>query len=76
MTGPLRQELAHYLALRRALGYRMARSEKLLGQFLDHLEHLGESVITVALALDWARLPANGTSNWWGYRLGRVIPSV
>ena len=38
MTGPLREELADYLALRRALGYRLARPEKLLGQFLDHLE--------------------------------------
>ena len=38
MTGPLRDQLADYLALRRALGYRLARPEKLLGQFLDHLE--------------------------------------
>ena len=72
MTGPLRDELADYLALRRALGYRLARPEKLLGQFLDHLERAGESRITVAVALDWARLPANGSSNWWAYRLSAV----
>ena len=60
MTGPLREELADYLALRRALGYRLARPEKLLGQFLDHLERAGEARITVAAALDWARLPAGG----------------
>lgn len=72
MTGPLRQELADYLALRRALGYRMARPEKLLNQFLDYLAHHGASRITVATALDWARLPANGTSNWWAYRLSAV----
>jgi len=72
MTGPLRQQLADYLALRRALGYRLARPEKLLGQFLDHLERLGASRVTVAVALDWARLPANGCSNWWAYRLSAV----
>jgi integrase len=72
VTGPLRAELADYLALRRALGYQLARPEKLLGQFLDHLERLGESRITVATALDWARMPARGDSNWWAYRLSAV----
>jgi integrase len=72
VTGLLREELADYLALRRALGYRLARPEKLLGQFLDHLERAGESRITVATALDWARLPAGGGPNWWAYRLCAV----
>jgi integrase len=72
VTGPLREELADYLALRRALGYRLARPEKLLGQFLDHLERAGEPKITVAVALDWARLPANCGSGWWAYRLSAV----
>jgi integrase len=72
VTGPLREGLADYLALRRALGYRLARPEKLLGQFLDHLERAGESRITVAVALDWARQPAAGGSNWWAYRLSAV----
>ncbi|MDT5183024.1 MAG: hypothetical protein QOI29_1182 [Mycobacterium sp.] len=72
MTETLRVELADYLALRRALGYRLARPEKLLGQFLDHLERTGEVKITVRAALDWARLPANGGPNWWAYRLSAV----
>ena len=72
MTGPLREGLADYLALRRALGYRLARPEKLLGQFLDHLERAGEARITVAAALDWARLPADSGSSWWAYRLSTV----
>ncbi len=72
MTGPLRTELGDYLALRRALGYQLARPEKLLGQFLDHLQRSGQSRITVEAALDWARLPAGGTSNWWAYRLSAV----
>lgn len=72
MTGPLRDQLADYLTLRRALGYRLERPEKLLNQFLEHLEHHSEEVITVAGALDWARQPASGASNWWAYRLGVV----
>jgi integrase len=72
VTGPLREGLADYLALRRALGYRLARPEKLLSQFLDHLEQAGEARITVAAVLDWARLPAASDSNWWAYRLSTV----
>lgn len=69
MTGSLRGQLADYLALRRALGYRLERPQKLLNQFLDHLEQHGQEVITVASALDWAQLPAGAASNWWAYRL-------
>jgi len=72
MTGPLRDQLADYLALRRALGYRLARPEKLLTQFLDHLQQVGESRITVTSALDWARTPTGVDSNWWAYRLSAV----
>jgi integrase len=73
MTGALQQELANYLALRRAMGYRMARPEKLLGQFLDFLQSRGQTCITVTAALDWARLPASArTTNWWAYRLSAV----
>lgn len=72
MTGELRAQVADYLAVRRALGYRLERPEKLLGQFLDHLDQQGESRVTVATALDWARLPVGGDSNWWAYRLSVV----
>ena len=72
MSGPLRQQLIDYLTLRRALGYRLARPEKLLGQFLDHLELTGQLHVTVVAALDWARLPDSGESNWWAYRLSVV----
>jgi integrase len=72
VTGRLRAHLVDYLALRRGLGYRLARPEKLLNQFLDYLERTGQSRITVAVALAWARLPAAGNSNWWAYRLAAV----
>ena len=69
---PLRQGLADYLTLRRSLGYKLDRPEKLLGQFIGYLESLGASTVTVSLALAWARLPLNGGSNWWSHRLSVV----
>ncbi|WP_445257811.1 tyrosine-type recombinase/integrase [Nocardioides aurantiacus] len=72
MTGPLRDALGDYLALRRALGYRLDRPEKLLNQFLTHLEAASQEVVTVAAALEWAQLPSSGALNWWGYRLSVV----
>ena len=73
MTGPLSKDLADYLALRRALGYRLVRPEKLLGQFLKHLQDAGVEHVTVDAALDWAQLPTAGQgSNWSAYRLSVV----
>jgi len=37
----LRQALADYLAVRRILGYRLVRAEKLLAQFLTFVEERG-----------------------------------
>ena len=45
---PLRQALAGYLAVRRALGYKLDRPEKLLGQFISYLEAAGATTITNA----------------------------
>jgi integrase len=72
VSGSLADHLAGYLALRRALGYRLVRAEKLLHQFLDYLDRTGDTTVTVTAALDWARLPARSDSNWWGYRLSVV----
>jgi site-specific recombinase XerD len=71
MTG-LREHLTDYLALRRSLGFKLARAAKLLDQFLAHLDNLGASVVTVEAALAWATQPANGDSDWRAYRLGVV----
>jgi len=65
----LRQALADYLAVRRALGYRLARAEKLLAQFLDFVEHRGEEHLTIETALAWAMAPAGANPNWMSRRL-------
>ena len=53
MTG-LRPALAGYLDLRRGLGFKLARDEKLLEQFIGWLEDRGTTTVTVADALAWA----------------------
>jgi integrase len=69
---PLREALADYLKLRRALGYKLERAEKLLGQYLDYLEGLGAETITVENALGWVMLPAVGSGHWWAFRMSVV----
>ena len=56
MTGPLRDGLADYLSVRRALGYQLMQPETLLNQFLDYLDLSHATTITVEHALSWARL--------------------
>ena len=60
----LRQALADYLAVRRALGYRLARAEKLLTQFLAFVEDRGEEHLTIETALAGATAPAGADPNW------------
>ncbi|MGH2869776.1 MAG: tyrosine-type recombinase/integrase [Solirubrobacteraceae bacterium] len=67
----LRESMAEYLAVRRALGYRLERTELLLRQFLDHLDATGVDQITVERAVAWATLPGRG-EHWHAMRLGAV----
>ncbi len=68
MTG-LRAALADYLALRRALGYKLAADERLLRQFLGFMKANDATVITTALALKWAALPSVASPGWLSQRL-------
>lgn len=69
---PLRQALADYLRVRRALGYKLERAGKLLPQFLDYLEQIGADTVTTDRALAWATLPTGGSARWWAFRLSIV----
>jgi len=70
---PLRQALAEDLAMRRALGYRLARAEKLLGQFVAYVEARGETHLRTETALAWATRPTGDQpSGWASQRLGLV----
>lgn len=68
----LEDHLAGYLSMRHALGYKLARAEKLLDLFLAWLEDRGEETITTELAVRWATLPPATDSNWHAQRLSVV----
>jgi integrase len=67
----LHDALNDYLAVRRALGYKLARTEKLLCQFLAYLHEQGQTRVTTEHALTWATL-ASGGDAWRAMRLGVV----
>ena len=54
---PLGDQLGDYLRIRRALGYKLARTEKLLVQFIAFVEERGERMITIDNTLAWVTLP-------------------
>src|SRR5258708_36260126 len=66
------QSLRDYLALRRALGFKLANAGRLLGQFVDHLNERGVGIPTIDDALTWANLPASASGNWRAIRLSIV----
>lgn len=69
---PLDQAVADYLAVRRAMGYKLERTEKLLGQFVDFLDGAGLHTVTVEAAVAWATLPVDVGTNWHAHRLSVV----
>lgn len=68
----LRQALGDYLAVRRILGYKLARTEKLLAQFLAYLEDRGDERLTTEAALAWATRPPGADRSWASTRLSIV----
>ena len=60
----LRNALDDYLALRRALGFKLANAGRLLGQFVDYVTEHGLGAPTIDHALAWANLPASTSGNW------------
>ncbi len=69
---PLRRALIDYLAVRRALGYKLARAEKLLGQFLTYVEDREEAHLRLATMVAWATQPVGAHRGWWAHRLSTV----
>lgn len=72
MSVALRVELDRYLTIRRAVGFKLARAELLLADYLRYLDAVDAPSITTDNAFAWASLPPNGASSWWGQRLSVV----
>ena len=67
----LHDQLGEYLRIRRALGYKLARAEKLLPQFIDYLDERDQRVVTIENTLGWVTLPG-GSGSWRAFRLSTV----
>ena len=65
----LRSAAETYLKIRRSLGFKMKREEKLLYQFISFLELHGFEYITSSAALNWAMQPKDCHPGNWRNRL-------
>ena len=69
---PLAEHAEQYLALRRAVGFKLVSEAQLLAEFVNFAEQAGQSTVTTQAALAWARLPAGGSPNYLSRRLRAV----
>jgi integrase len=67
----LRGAVSDYVTVRRALGFQMVHTDRLLHQFLVFAETVGADTVTTQLAVQWATLPP-GAQAWHAQRLGIV----
>lgn len=69
----LREHLERYLAMRRALGFRLDDVERQVGLFCTWLEARGQSdTFTIDDAVAWARINPQAHPSWWATRLSLV----
>jgi integrase/recombinase XerD len=61
-----------YLALRRALGFKLEKEGRLLPDFAAFAEAAGEGTVTVDLAVRWAAMPEGASPVWAAQRLSML----
>jgi integrase len=71
MSG-LSDRVSDYLAMRRAVGYKLDREGRMLADFVRFAERCGAGTVTTELAVSWARLPVDVSPVWAAKRLGVV----
>jgi integrase/recombinase XerD len=69
---PLRKAVRDYLAMRRSLGFKLAKHEVCLREFLLFLRQKRASYVSVNLALEWATRDLNHKPGEWASRLSIV----
>jgi integrase/recombinase XerD len=68
----LRAALEDYLAIRRALGFRLKLAGWALTRFVAYAEQVGAETVTTDLAVAWATQPVDASPVWWKFRLNAV----
>ncbi|MGH3469261.1 MAG: tyrosine-type recombinase/integrase, partial [Thermocrispum sp.] len=70
--GALRSALGDYLAVRRALGFKLSRDGLLLDQFVGYCERSGATRVSSELAIAWVTEPDKASPSWLAMRLSVV----
>lgn len=65
----LREAADRYLAVRRALGYKLKIEGRMLSQFVVFCDAHDLDHVTTAAAVRWATAPAGADASWWAARL-------
>jgi integrase/recombinase XerD len=68
----LARHIEEYLALRRALGFKLAKEGRLLPDFAAFTDAAGATTVTVDLAVRWAAQPQGTSPVWAAQRLSMV----
>ena len=68
----LRKALEEYLAVRRAMGFKLLSSGRSLHRFVEFAEKERASYITTKMALEWATQPKDAQPAYWANRLCMV----
>ncbi len=68
----LGEAVADYLALRRAVGFRLVQAERMLNDFVVFAVAENAPHLTAELALRWATRPAGAEAGWWHMRLSVI----
>ncbi len=58
----LREDLTEYLAMRRALGFKLIKAGKSLSQFVSYFEERNAEFITTSMAVEWAQSASSAHS--------------
>lgn len=68
----LREAINDYLAMRRALGFKLRLCGNALLDFVSFMEERGSEYVTIKLAMEWAQQRASSKLSTWAKRLGFV----
>jgi len=68
----LHRHAKEYLAMRRALGFKLRGHDRLIESFIDYLDQSGSGRLTAEAALSWATLPVYVQPIRWAQRLCAV----
>jgi integrase/recombinase XerD len=60
----LANKVEEYLAIRRAMGFKLERHGRILADLAAHLESAGQEVVTTRSTLEWATRPAGHPQEW------------